>query len=91
MKTISLPSIKTWLNDYSDEIPPLYLVGGSVRDIFLNHNPKDIDIVCKGAKEFSYALAIKNNATVVPMEKKPGSPCYRVVDKAWRQADRCRY
>lgn len=81
MKKISLPSINRWLNNYSEEIPSLYLVGGTVRDILLGRPQKDIDLVCKGAKEFSNHLAKGNNAVVVPMEKKPENPCYRVVDR----------
>ncbi|MBI5192171.1 MAG: HDIG domain-containing protein [Nitrospirae bacterium] len=79
MKTLSLPSIKHWLNNYSDELPSLYLVGGTVRDILIGRPQKDIDLVCKGAKEFSNSLAKRNNAVVVPMEKKPEHPCYRVI------------
>lgn len=79
MRIKSLPSISRWFNNYSDEIPSIYLVGGTVRDILIGRPHKDIDLVCKGAKEFSNNLATGNNAVVVPMEKKPGNPCYRVV------------
>ncbi|MDD5435086.1 MAG: hypothetical protein PH343_06630, partial [Nitrospira sp.] len=61
MKIISLPSINHWLNNYSNELPSLYIVGGTVRDILLGRQQKDIDLVCKGAKEFSNNLVKGNN------------------------------
>lgn len=59
----------------------MYLIGGSVRDMLLNVPPKDIDLTCKGARDFAYNLAAYCNAAIVPMEKKPQTPCYRVVDR----------
>lgn len=73
--------LKNWLSSKDLKFPKLYLVGGTVRDLLLNASPKDVDLVCKGAKEFAADLARSKNAALVPMEKKPDEPCYRVVDK----------
>jgi len=75
-------SLKKWLDCKDIRIPQLYLVGGTVRDIILNNPPKDIDIVCRGAKGFAGDLARCKNAALVCMEKKPEEPCYRVIDRA---------
>ncbi len=62
-------------------VSPLYLVGGAVRDLLQGDQPKDIDLVCKNAKDFACRLGECKKAAVVPMEKKPDEPCYRVVDR----------
>ncbi|CAN2039555.1 CCA tRNA nucleotidyltransferase [Candidatus Magnetomoraceae bacterium gMMP-15] len=59
----------------------LYLVGGTVRDLIMKVNPKDLDLTCKNARSFAEALADKKNAALVAMEKKKDEPCYRVVNK----------
>ncbi len=59
----------------------LYLVGGTVRDLFLRGTPKDIDFVCKDAKKRAVSIAQQMNASLVMMEKKADEPCYRVVDR----------
>jgi poly(A) polymerase len=74
-------SLKYWLDPSSIIIPPLYLVGGTVRDLLLGDQPKDIDLVCRNAKDFACRLGGRRNAAVVLMEKKPDEPCYRVVDR----------
>jgi tRNA nucleotidyltransferase/poly(A) polymerase len=74
-------SLKSWLSCGVLTIPPLYLVGGTVRDLLLGDQPKDIDLVCRNAKDFAYRLGKCKNAAVVLMEKKPAEPCYRVVDR----------
>lgn len=76
-----IPSLKNWLACGGLHIPQLYLVGGTVRDLLLGKHPKDIDLACRGAKEFASALAGCRDAALVPMEKKPQEPCYRVVDR----------
>lgn len=78
MKIISL---EKWLHKYHGDVPQLFLIGGTVRDMLLDSPPKDIDLACKGAREFAYNLAAFRNAAIVPMEKKPHTPCYRVVDR----------
>lgn len=74
-------SLKDWLSRKDIKIPSLYLVGGTVRDLLMNSIPKDIDLVCKNAKEFACSLARVKNAAIVSMEKKPDEPCYRVVNR----------
>ena len=74
-------SLKSWLSCSAVTIRPLYLVGGTVRDLLLGDQPKDLDLVCRNAKDFAHLLGECKNAAVVPMEKKPAEPCYRVVDR----------
>jgi tRNA nucleotidyltransferase/poly(A) polymerase len=74
-------SLNFWLSCDSTTIPPLYLVGGTVRDMLLGGQPKDIDLVCKDAKNFAYSLGKCKGAAVVPMEKKSAESCYRVVER----------
>lgn len=74
-------SLTYWLSCSHISGTPLYLVGGTVRDLLLGDQPKDIDLVCKNARDFAYRLGKCKNAAVVPMEKKPDEPCYRVVDR----------
>ena len=73
-------TLVSWLKPLEHNIPTLYLVGGAVRDHLLGRKPRDIDLVCDGAKDFAQRLAETRSATVVPFEKKAGEPCYRVVD-----------
>ncbi len=80
MNTI-LHTLQYWLSGYTNTCAPLYLVGGAVRDMVMNRIPKDVDLACKGAKEFACQLSEKKNAALAPMEKNPGEPCYRVVDR----------
>src|SRR4030066_1823727 len=78
---MNITLLKKWLHKYTGDIPQLYLIGGTVRDMLLNVLPKDIDLPCRGARDFAYNLAAICNAAIVPMEKKPQTPCYRVVDR----------
>ena len=73
--------LSKWLDSQSIGPSPLYLVGGTVRDLLLNNFPKDIDLVCKNAKKLASDIAAQKNAALVPMEKKPDEPCYRVVSR----------
>ena len=79
---MNITSLKKWLHKYPEDIPQLFLIVGTVRDMLLNLPPKDIDLTCKGARDIAYNLANYRNASIVPMEKKPHTPCYRVVDRA---------
>ena len=79
---MNITSLKKWLHKYPEDIPQLFLIGGTVRDMLLNLPPKDIDLTCKGARDIAYNLANYRNASIVPMEKKPHTPCYRIVDRA---------
>ena len=74
-------SLHHWLDNNAGRVEPLYLVGGTVRDLLLDSLPKDIDLVCRHAKEFASDIALRKKAALVAMEKKPGEPCYRVVDR----------
>ena len=74
-------ALKSWLDPLKEPLPPLYLVGGSVRDLLLCRKPKDIDLVCRGAEGFARKLADIKDAALVCMEKKAGEPCYRVVER----------
>jgi putative nucleotidyltransferase with HDIG domain len=58
-----------------------YVVGGTVRDILMGQVPKDIDVVCKKAKELALKIAKNRNTAFVPMEKKPEEPCYRLIKR----------
>ena len=49
--------LRKWLDSQSTGPFPLYLVGGTVRDLLLNNFPKDIDLVCKNAKELASNIA----------------------------------
>lgn len=57
----------------------LFIVGGTVRDILMKQVPKDIDVVCKNAKELANKIKMKKDVALIPMEKKPDEPCYRIV------------
>src|SRR3972149_8279865 len=79
---MNITSLKKWLYKYPEDTPQLFLIGGTVRDMLLNVPPMDIDLTCRGARDIAYNLANYRNASIVPMEKKPHTPCYRVVDRA---------
>jgi len=59
----------------------IYLVGGCVRDIILNRNAQDLDLACKNARQFAYALAKEKHAVCVVMDKKPDVPCFRLINR----------
>ena len=52
-----------------------------MRDLLLGQSPNDLDLVCKNARELAADIARRNHASLVSMEKKPGEPCYRVIDR----------
>jgi putative nucleotidyltransferase with HDIG domain len=70
-----------WLLGNAEAMPPVWLVGGTVRDLLLGKEPGDLDIVCHGAKSLAAALARAKNAALVPMEKDSRAPSYRVVSR----------
>jgi len=74
-------NIRKWLAPLDKDIPPLYLVGGIVRDYLLSRPGKDIDLMCQNAEKFARKLAKTRDAAVVPFEKKKDEPCYRVADR----------
>ena len=73
--------LSVWLAGFERPFPDLYLVGGVVRDLLLGRQSKDVDMVCKDASTFVHLLAKGKDMAIVPMEKKPGEPCFRLVDK----------
>lgn len=74
-------TLRQWLAPLRGQWPGLYLVGGAVRDHLLARVPKDIDLACRDARTVARHLARERSAVVVPLEKKPDEPCYRVVDR----------
>ncbi|TAN38544.1 MAG: HD domain-containing protein [Nitrospirae bacterium] len=78
MRTLLL---KNWLHAGPEQVPELYLVGGTVRDLVMGRVPKDMDLVCRGAERFAAGLAAGKKAALVVLEKKPHQPCYRVIDR----------
>jgi poly(A) polymerase len=77
---MDISALRDWLAQ-SPRTQHLYLVGGTVRDLLLHCKPKDLDLVCRNAREFAYALTRGRNAAVIPMEKGQHRPCYRLVDR----------
>ena len=74
-------SLKSWLSCSSITIPPLYLVGGTVRDLLLGKQPKDIDLVCKDARTSPSGLV---NARTLPLsrwKRSPLKPAIVVLDR----------
>jgi tRNA nucleotidyltransferase/poly(A) polymerase len=74
-------SLHNWVDNRLRRPFALYLVGGTVRNLIMDSVPKDIDLVCRNAKDYATSIAKQKNAALVPMEKKPDEPCYRVVDR----------
>lgn len=74
-------NLKDWLGPLRGEWPPLYMVGGAVRDHFLSRTPKDIDLMCQSPEELARRIAAVRNAAVVPFQKKADEPCFRVADR----------
>jgi poly(A) polymerase len=70
-----------WLAPLGNELPPLYLVGGAVRDHLLRRAPKDIDLMCRDPEAFAQRLGEFHGAAVVPFVGKADTPCFRVVSR----------
>ncbi len=62
-------------------MPPLYLVGGAVRDHFLSRRIKDIDIACVNPKKTAAILASYHKSAIVPLGKEKSTVCHRVVNR----------
>ena len=73
--------IKKWLSPITAELPRFYLVGGAVRDHFMNRPVQDIDLACEAPERMAGLLQQHHNATIVRFDKKPHAVCYRVVDR----------
>ncbi|MBI5632159.1 MAG: HD domain-containing protein [Nitrospirae bacterium] len=80
IKMLMPVSLRRWFENGLPE-GDVYLVGGTVRDLLMNADPKDLDLVCRDAKKLAMSVARLKNAALVMMEKKPEEPCYRVVDR----------
>jgi tRNA nucleotidyltransferase/poly(A) polymerase len=70
-----------WLAPLGTGLPPLYLVGGAVRDHLLRRTPKDIDLMCRDPEAFARRLGAFHDAAVVPFTGKADTPCFRVVSR----------
>lgn len=74
-------TLRRWLAPLGTELPPLYLVGGAVRDHLLRRPPKDIDLMCGDPEAFAQRLGALHNAAVVPFIGKADTSCFRVVNR----------
>ena len=69
----------TRLAPLQDQLPPLYLVGGQVRDMLLGRPAADIDLVCARAEATARRIARAWNVSLVPFHKKGRWTCFRIV------------
>ncbi|MCF8108598.1 MAG: HD domain-containing protein [Desulfohalobiaceae bacterium] len=74
-----IQTLLTRLAPLQGQLPPLYLVGGQVRDFLLGRPAADIDLVCARAEDTARRIARKWNASLVPFHKKGRQTCFRVV------------
>lgn len=74
-------TLQRWLEPFGGELPPLYLVGGAVRDRLLGRAPKDVDLMCAEPESFARRLGDRHRAAVVPFTGKTEAPCFRVVSR----------
>ncbi len=74
-------TLQRWLEPFGGDLPPLYLVGGAVRDRLLGRVPKDIDLMCAEPEAFARRLGDRHGAAVVPFTGKTEAPCFRVVSR----------
>lgn len=70
-----------WLTPLGTALPPVYLVGGAVRDLLLGRLIKDIDLMTADPARLGRWLADRHNAAFVPFVNKADTPCYRVADR----------
>ncbi|MBT4364114.1 MAG: CCA tRNA nucleotidyltransferase [Desulfobacteraceae bacterium] len=80
MKNIE-QTLKEWIAPVKVDLPPLFIVGGIVRDYILSRTINDIDIVCTNAIEAALKLSEIGGAVVVPFKNKSYAPCYRIIDR----------
>ena len=79
MKRHRFETLITRLAPLVDHAPPVYLVGGQVRDSLLDRPPGDMDLVSEQAEELAGRLAGVWSVPLVVFEKFGRQPCYRVV------------
>ncbi len=77
--TFLFETLRRWLAPLGAELPPLYLVGGAVRDHLLRRAPKDIDLMCSAPEAVARRLGAFHGAAVVSFTGKVDAPCFRVV------------
>jgi poly(A) polymerase len=70
-----------WMAPVTEDLFPLYLVGGAVRDHLLNREIRDVDLACTEPEKTATLLGQHHDAAVVKFEKKQNAVCYRVVDR----------
>ena len=70
-----------WIAPVKSAMPPLYLVGGAVRDHFLSRQINDIDLACEDPEKTAGILSKYHHAAVVPMGKGKRTVCHRVVNR----------
>jgi len=74
--------LRRWLCVVKNELPPLFLVGGAVRDRLLGRPYRDLDLICPDPEAFAARLGRLHRAKVVPFVRKADTPCHRVVNRA---------
>ncbi|RKU29635.1 hypothetical protein C6497_05715 [Candidatus Poribacteria bacterium] len=73
-KLLLNPSIKLLYNFAEGMNVPLFLVGGSVRDLFLKRSTHDFDFtLASDAIKFANAFAVSINAPFIQLEEKPAT------------------
>jgi tRNA nucleotidyltransferase/poly(A) polymerase len=84
-KILKMPPIENilskWIAPVKDDMPPLYLVGGAVRDHLLSRKIKDIDLACDNPENVAAILAKHHSAVTVPLGIGKGTICHRVVNR----------
>jgi tRNA nucleotidyltransferase/poly(A) polymerase len=73
--------LSKWIAPVKDAMPPLYLVGGAVRDHLLSRQIKDIDLACDNPEKTAAILAKHHKAAIVPLGREKGTVCHRVVNR----------
>jgi tRNA nucleotidyltransferase/poly(A) polymerase len=63
-----------WLSPLGPNLPPLYLVGGAVRDLLLNRPVKDIDVMTADPLNLGLILSRHHGAALVSWELGRGRP-----------------
>jgi poly(A) polymerase len=71
-----------WLAPLGADLPPLYLVGGAVRDHLLGRESKDIDLMSANPQAMAHALESVHDIALVPFLNKPDASCLRAVKRA---------
>lgn len=73
---------RDWLSRIDERArPELTLIGGVVRDMLLDRQPKDIDLVCVNAQAAATIIAKASDAKVVTFQKRKQESCYRLVSR----------